>query len=746
MSLLDDRPQTVITQNGVKAIANAKVTATPRRRGLGKKNPIRIAAEAQNKALTPYISKTRVLRTGKLHTTLRAQATATRAYKDVTAVGGINDDWAVLAISEDSDIWQNIFLLRQRSRDLFRTDVYFQKYTEELWANVFGFNGYSMRLLIEEDEPRVITDQRERYFVEREYKRRNRVYEWAAKRSGRKIGEQLTLNRQVNGDLTVQPGVYDFKAIQLIQDAWQEWQDREYCTVHGRLSYAEVRQIRLLSAARDGDFFIRHVRDPKINKFGYSQQLINAEWCDVYLNTYLRNGNEIRMGIERDKWGRPTNYYFVKRQPMDWQYSIPGAFNFSAPNIHEIIPAKDIIHYARYRDGDSTRPAPWSASVIPKSRHLDKYEEAEVAAARAAACKMGFFTSTLDFTGGESVGENPDPTKANTLETEPGSFEGLPWGVDFKPYDPTHPTGNFGQFRKDMLRAWCAGLPGANYNIVGNDLSDVNYSSGRLGMLDERELWKLIQKFDIDVAEIPTFREWLNMALMTGAIPLPFQKFEKFNKPCIRGRRWAWVDPMKEVQASAMQVANKFISRTRVIEDSDVDADFREILFELAEEEMLMEELGMDSTPVVGKVSPIKPAQDVSETEEEEPEEDGATTPQKSLTKSMKSLSFTQMVELIRSTSPAGVTVNVPPITVPQPIVNIKELKVPEQKAPIVNFSPTVKVPEIKMPEIKAPDVVVNIAPPDVKVYNEVKVPRAKGMKVKRGDDGKMEGIEIETD
>jgi hypothetical protein len=50
---------------------------------------------------------------------------------------------------------------------------------------------------------------------------------------------------------------------------------------------------------------------------------------------------------------------------------------------------------------------------------------------------------------------------------------------------------------------------------------------------------------------------------------------------------------MKEVQANALQVANKFTSRTRVIEDSDVDADFEEVVFELAEEEALLEELGM---------------------------------------------------------------------------------------------------------------------------------------------------------
>src|SRR5215469_5740132 len=597
-----------------KAAIALNLKEPPRRRGLGKKNPVRIAQENGQRSLAVVpqtVTKARILPNGRL-------LQSVRAYKEVAAVGGINSDWAVNAISEDSDIWQNIFLLRQRSRDLFRTDVYFKKYREELWSNVFGSTGYSMRLLIKETDDRVVYSDPEKSYLKWHERRRKRVNDWIrSKNSNVRFYERQTAQVQV--------GDFDLYAIKLIEDAWQEWQRREYCTVTGRLSYNEVRQQRLLSAARDGDFFIQHIRDPRINKFGYSQRLINSEWCDFYLNTVCGNGNEIRMGIERDKWGKAVNYYFIKRQPMDWQYAVPGAFNYAAAEAHEKIPAEQIIHYARYEDADSARPAPWSAACIPKSRHLDKYEESEVVAARVAAMKLGFFYSDVVPEGGTIIGEQPDPTKANTLEAEPGSFQGLEYGIKFQSWDPNHPNGNFDLFRKGMLRAWCAGLPGANYNIIANDLEGVNYSSGRLGMLDERELWKLIQEFDISVAEIPTFENWLEMSLMTGAIPLPFAKYDKFNKPCIRGRRWAWVDPFKEVQASAMQVANKFISRTRVIEDSDVDADFEQILMELAEEEMMMEELGMDSTPVVGKVSPARPAEDVAGGEEEDDMSNGGT-------------------------------------------------------------------------------------------------------------------------
>lgn len=578
-----------------KLAINLGLKAPPRRRGPGKKTLARIAAAQSHN--------------GDLRVAMPSAQAAIRLsrrdYKQVVGVGGINSDWALSALSEDADVWQNIFALRSRSRDLFRTDVYFQKYVEELWANVFGAEGITCRLRVKETEDRVIYSPDEKSYREAHKNRMTRVGAYLERRYGRRDFTE----RQA----TIKVGDLDIYANMLIEKAWARWKRREFCTMTGVLSYNEVCQLRLLSCARDGDYFIRHVKQPKVNEYGYSLQLINSEWCDFGLNSKLDNGNEIRMGIERDKWGKRVAYYFIKRSPMDWQFGQPGFGQTSGPKSYTRIPAEEVIHYARYKDGDSTRPAPWSASVIQKSRHLDKYEEAEVVAARVSACKLGFFTSNSVPEGGEAMADRPDPTQEGTMDAEPGSFTGLKWGIDFKEWNPEHPNGNFDLFRKGMLRAWCAGMPGANYNIIANDLEGVNYSSGRLGMLDERELWKIIQKFDIEIAERPIFENWLEMSLMTGAIPLPLAKYDKFNQPIFRGRRWAWVDPLKEVQSSALEVQNKFNSRTRIIEDSSVDADFEQIIFELAEEEMLMEEFGMSA-----EMNPNKPAQGGQPTQDAE--------------------------------------------------------------------------------------------------------------------------------
>lgn len=550
-----------------------------------------------------------------------------RNYAELLSIAGQNRDWALRGIGEDADIHQNIWSLRERSRSLFKTDVYFQKYTEELFANVFG-EGIRLRMRIKETEDRVVYAADEKAAIQRHWNRIEKVRKWAAKKLQREyapIRDARAFEAAfTRGIAKVQVGELDVFANQLIERKWREWQRKEFCTTSKKFTYNEVRQHRLLQCARDGDVFIQLVKKPsgQLNKFGFAIKLISAEWCPHNLNiAELPSGNEIRMGIEFDG-DEPVAYYFAKRRPGIWRWGSYGNYvgtSSTSPDDYERIPAAEIIHYARFKDSDTSRGVPWCASVIPKSRHLDKYEEAEVIAARLAACKLGWFYSTMMPEGG-TIGAgipnltDPQACPQNGMEASPGSFQGLPFGVEFKEWNPNHPNGNFDLFRKGMLRSWCAGLPGANYNIIANDLEGVNYSSGRLGMLDERELWKLIQQFDIDTAEVPIFEAWLEMALMTGEIPLPFSKIDKFNKPHFQGRRWAWVDPMKEVQAHALEIAHKLTSRTRI--HDELGTDFEEILFELAEEQALMEDLGMDDESA-GLEFPM-PAEEPENMEEED--------------------------------------------------------------------------------------------------------------------------------
>ncbi len=553
--------------------------------------------------------------------------TAKRGYHAAASVGGgANNDWPLSMIGEDADIWQNAWALRSRIRDLARTNPTFQSYRETFWANVYGSTGIMLRSAVKETEDRVVQNPEEKAAIRAWEDRQNRVREWAASTTGLEFKERVLLHHfGTNGHRVAQVkvGDPDIFARLLIERRWAEWQLARYADARGTRDYHTIRQLRGWSAVRDGDFFIRLIRDPKVNKFGFAVQLINSEWCDWFLNAILPNGNVIRMGIEygfseTTGVGKPVAYHFIKRRPSDWQFSAVGMFSNMAAGFHDRIDAREIIHVARPMDADSTRPAPWVASVIGKARQLDQYELAEVIAARQQAMKTGWLYSDVNPEGGMS-GQIIDPkTGVPTQALAPGDLVGLPWGVKYQSNDPTHPNQNAESFRKMMMRAQCAGMPGSSYPTMAHDYEAVNFSAGRLAKLDSNELFKMIQVWDINTCERPIFEAWLEMALITQNIPLPLKKFEKFKAAKFQGRRWAGVDEIKEVEAAALRVQNGFSSDQ--IECADMGRDFEDVAFEQAEANYIKATLGLPIDKTVAK-APTEPDAD---------EEDAPAKPKKS--------------------------------------------------------------------------------------------------------------------
>lgn len=547
-----------------------------------------------------------------------------RNYASVTSIGGVNSDWALSSISQDADVWQNNPAYRQRVRELFDTDPILKKYREQYVANVYGDEGIQCRLKVKEKADRTVyVDEEKTLHLERK-QRLERITQWAEKRHGVRpafrIGFECYSEEINRAKGKIKAGALDIYANQLIEAAWKDWQRAEYATVTGKITYGESRHQRGIAVARDGDFFIRLIRNPAksaenpLNKYGFSLQLINSEWCDFNFNRPKSDGqNEIRMGVELNEWGKPIAYHFIKRSAADWQFSAPALGLFTAKMEHERIEAQDVIHYARFDYADSTRPASWCVAAIPNARALMKYVEAALIAARAGACQSGFLVSKINPEGGAmDPSLIPNPCElVGDIPTVPGMVKALPAGVEFVPNNPDNPNSEFSQFRKEAVRQIAASLPGGNYNSLANDSEGISYSTGRIFSLEEREIWKGLQRFDIDKAERPIFEAWLEMALITGAIPLPLAKYEKFNKAVFTGRRWPWVDPSKDATALETELKNLLTSWSRVFDEKGWDLE--EVWIERAEEMMLAEQLGL-TLPTWDAAPPQEAEDDEEET------------------------------------------------------------------------------------------------------------------------------------
>lgn len=219
--------------------------------------------------------------------------------------------------------------------------------------------------------------------------------------------------------------------------------------------------------------------------------------------------------------------------------------------------------------------------------------------ARVGASKMGFFR---DPTGGDDPyeGDLSDASGNRITTVEPGIFEDI-GQKEFHPYDPKYPDQQFDPFVKAILRGVSAGL-GVSFSSLSNDLTEVNFSSIRAGLIEERETWKSLQAWFVESFLNRVYAEWLTMALLSEAVTLPFAKYAKFNAPKWTGRRWAWVDPLKDVQAAKEAVSAGFKSATRII--NEAGGDIEELYQEIAEEKALAKEYGL-SFDFGGKSPPL---------------------------------------------------------------------------------------------------------------------------------------------
>jgi lambda family phage portal protein len=363
-----------------------------------------------------------------------------------------------------------------------------------------------------------------------------------------------------------------------IEEAWADFCDAP--TLDGRQSMAELERLLIKSTARDGEQFIRIRRGVEVNRYGLALESIDPDQFDETFNDEPRAGaGEIRMGIEVDQYGRPAFYH---------PYDKPSKMNM-LPRERVKIPAEDIIHLVDIERVNQTRGFTWFVAVMVALKMLDGYTEAELVAARTAASKMGWFTRKANPTAGEIV---PDPvTNTYTMDANPGTFEFAPDGYEFSSWSPDHPTSAFADFVKGMLRQVATGVS-MSYNAFANDLENVNYSSMRSGLLIEREMWRCLQAWWIRAFRKRVYREWMNAALLTGALKLDSRDATKFYAAKWTARGWPWVDPLKDVQAAALAIQTGLGSRTAFL--AEEGEDFETVMEALAEETALAEELGVD--------------------------------------------------------------------------------------------------------------------------------------------------------
>jgi lambda family phage portal protein len=391
------------------------------------------------------------------------------------------------------------------------------------------------------------------------------------------------------------------KVIKRFDDLWIEWGDSTLCDADGRMDFYGIQQLAVKTIFQSGEVLIRRRRRLSSDNLPVPMQLqvMEPDFLDTTKDFQTGNdGNVIIQGIEFNKAGQRVAYWLFDEHPG-------GRFSATMKRFtSHRVPAEDILHLYFVERPGQVRGIPEPAPVIIRIKDYDDYEDASLLRQKIAACFTAFITEN-DISDTPLSGEDDDGDD-DYGKVEPGLIERLPPGRDVKFGQP--PTADGGpDFARGKLRGIAAGLD-MTYEMMTGDLSNVNFSSGRMGWLEfQRSVqtwhWQLL----IPGLCKPVWRWFVESAEIAGAAHGPMSA--SWTPP-----RREMIDPVKETTAIEKQIRTGLLTLSEAIRQYGYDP--QTVLLERKRDNDKLDELGIivDSDPraVQGKV------QDSSEDETED--------------------------------------------------------------------------------------------------------------------------------
>lgn len=341
-------------------------------------------------------------------------------------------------------------------------------------------------------------------------------------------------------------------ALNLAFEAWTDRADADGLTDFYGLQALMVRRMVV-----DGEAFAVLVNDAD----GFRIRLIDAEQVDASLTRPLPDGGMIVQGVELDATGRRLAYHILPQRP--------GLLLAEVALTPRRVPAEDVVHLFRPETPGQVRGVSWFAPVMLRLADLDQWRDAQLVRQKIAAMLAGFITSADPASGAPMDGE-ADGAGNLIGGLEPGTLKFLDPGQDIRFSAPASIGAEVIDFAKITEREIAAGL-GLPASILTGDLSQVNYSSIRAGLVEWRRRIEAIQHHVVAFQALrPIWSRWATTEVLSGRIVTTVA--------AAAPARWivprqAWVDPAKDVRAELEAIAGGLMSRREAVTARGVDIE-----------------------------------------------------------------------------------------------------------------------------------------------------------------------------
>jgi len=388
----------------------------------------------------------------------------------------------------------------------------------------------------------------------------------------------------VGRGITLQAKTDDETLNSRIESIWKQWIKARNCDVTGMQTFNELIRMAVQRKYVDGGILIAKVYT-SAGILPFQIQLIEVDELDSNtVFSYFKN-NTVVDGIEINPFGKPVGYH-IKEYQLDGNPGIQSRF----------IPVDDIIFYFNKSRPSQRREISQLAQTISRIRDINSFMEAVSVKERIAACLAVFRTKANPDSGpgrGSRVDALPGNAGYRGISLTPGMISDLAPGEDIRVVTPANQGGSAADFVRLQQRLSGAGQ-GLSYETTSRDMSQVNYSSARQGLIEDERTYGIEQDNLIEHVLHEIYETFVISAVVAGEIKIPGfwnDKRQYLQHEWVpQGRKW--IDPQKEVNANktAMRTGQRTFQQICM----EQGRDWKEVLTEISQAQAYALEKGVD--------------------------------------------------------------------------------------------------------------------------------------------------------